>query len=262
MSSTICSHCRLALKRTIRASRTPREQKLARSTVTATLTRPSRTQPSSPSPDTDSVDIASLLSRRTWSVRSLLPPDSASPASPTPGQQSAPVTPQTLHHLLRLSALPLPRSSDEEAQMLSTLSSQLHFVRSIQGVDTTGVSPLRVIRDETAHGLAEQTIGLAELRDALDMEDIVGHARRPRRRRREGQGQGLKQSQTMEQEGDVVKQETTQVKETQRDTRKQKQTHNEEEAWDVLGGASETTGGRYFVVRSSASSASPAGTVS
>ncbi|RYC53837.1 hypothetical protein CHU98_g12375, partial [Xylaria longipes] len=159
MSSTICSNCRLALRRTLRAARNSRQQ----STVAASLTRPSRTQLSGPTGTTTS-DLTSLLSQPTWSVRSLLPP-----SSPSPSQQTT-ITPATLHHLLRLSALPLPQTPEEESQMLSTLSSQLHFVRAIQGVDTAGVSPLRVIRDETAAGLREQTIGLAELWEALEAE--------------------------------------------------------------------------------------------
>lgn len=112
--------------------------------------------------------------------------------------------------------------------MLATLSSQLHFVRAIQGVDTTGVAPLRVIRDETAAGLREQTIGLAQLEEALGAEDVVGHARRPRRRRSTSQKQ------------------------------EQIPTNAEEENRDVLRGASETAGGgRYFVVRSGGTANKP-----
>lgn len=117
-----------------------------------------------------------------------------------------------LRHLLQLSALPPPSSGEEEAELLGTLSSQLHFVRAIQSVDTRGVEPLRAIRDETAAGMAEQTIGLDSLRAALDKEDVVGHARRPRRRRDKIDA------------GDV-------------------------EGWDALAGAS-LKAGRYFVVRS------------
>lgn len=102
-------------------------------------------------------------------------------------------------------------------------------MRAIQDIDTRGVTPLRAIRDETAAGLREQTIGLEALREALEGEDVVGHARRPRRRRlspaiKEGEGVGEGQ--------------------------KEQSVLNEEENWDVLGGASETAGGRYFVVRS------------
>lgn len=153
-----------------------------------------------------------LLAKPSWSVRSLLPSSTSSLET---------ITPKTLHHLLRLSALPQPSSAEEESQMLSTLESQLHFVHAIREVDTTGIEPLRAIRDETAQGLREQTIGLEQLRDTLSKEDVVGHAQRPRRRRGEaGQKENI---------------------------------NHEVEGWDVLDGASETAG-RYFVVRTGSSS--------
>lgn len=67
--------------------------------------------------------------------------------------------------------------------MLQTLHSQLHFVRDAQSVDTTGVEPLRSLRDETAEGVAEATIGLQQLREALAKEIRFGHRRRPKRQR-------------------------------------------------------------------------------
>ncbi|KAI1151738.1 hypothetical protein F4825DRAFT_347438 [Nemania diffusa] len=240
MKSTICNHCKLSLQRTTRAARTSRQQTAAQSTVPASLTRPSRTPPPDP-PNTPSPDLTSLLSRPTWSVRSLLPP-SAAPSHPTT------ITPKTLHHLLRLSALPLPQTPDEESQMLATLSSQLHFVRAIQGVDTAGVAPLRAIRDETALGLREQTLGLAELKDVLELEDVVGHARRPRRRR----------TQTQTPPRTLEQQSSPRVKGGGGE--KQKQVPNEED-WDVLGNASETARGRYFVVRSGGTGSLPNKTV-
>jgi Asp-tRNA(Asn)/Glu-tRNA(Gln) amidotransferase C subunit len=98
--------------------------------------------------------------------------------------------------------------------MLATLQSQLHFVREIQAVDTTGVEPLQALRDETEEGIKEITVGLEELKEALSKEDVVGRMRRPRRRR-----------------GDVV------------DT-------DGAEEWDVLGPAKRKVG-KYFVVDSS-----------
>jgi Asp-tRNA(Asn)/Glu-tRNA(Gln) amidotransferase C subunit len=65
--------------------------------------------------------------------------------------------------------------------MISTLQSQLHFVRAIQRVDTTGVEPLQAIRDETEAGRKEATISLEDLKDILDKETLVGHYKRPRR---------------------------------------------------------------------------------
>jgi Asp-tRNA(Asn)/Glu-tRNA(Gln) amidotransferase C subunit len=118
--------------------------------------------------------LSHLFSTPTWSVRSLLP--STTSSTPT-------ITPKQLHHLLRLSALPQPPSPAAEASMIATLESQLHFVRAIQQVDTTGVEPLRSIRDETAAGVAEATISVERLKEALEKEETWGHCRRPRRRR-------------------------------------------------------------------------------
>ncbi|KAI1497407.1 hypothetical protein F5X99DRAFT_24744 [Biscogniauxia marginata] len=193
---------------------------------------------SSPSPSPSLSQLTTLLSKPTWSVRSLLP--SPSPSSPSPSSPSQPkITPQTLHHLLRLSALPLPSSTaaannknneeeEEEASLLATLDSQLGFVRAVRGVDTRGVEPLRAIRDETRAGLERQTVGVAALRGALGREVVVGHARRPRRRRRRGEEKGA-------------------------------QEEDEENNWDVLGGASETAAARYFVVRAGSDGGGDAG---
>jgi hypothetical protein len=69
--------------------------------------------------------------------------------------------------------------------MLKTLESQIHFVREIQKVNTTGVEPLRAIRDETAEGIEEQTIKLADLQEYLDAEEVVGRNGRIKRRPKE-----------------------------------------------------------------------------
>lgn len=150
---------------------------------------------------------AAILSRPTWSVRSLLPDD-----QDTQSAESR-ITPKQLHHLLRLSALPLPKTPQDEAKMIDVLQSQLLFVRDIQSVDTQGVEPLRSIRDETEAGLSEATIGVDQLRDALAQEVSFGRSRRPR-------SQKLAEKPTPEVEG-----------------------------WDPLQTASQTTG-PYFVVRS------------
>lgn len=153
-----------------------------------------------------SLNIEELLSKPTWSVQALLPPETQQPHTPTiPSKQ--------LHHLLRLSALPLPESPVEERKMLETLSAQLHFVGEIQQVDTEGVLPLRAIRDETATAEKEQEITLNTLKDALAQEDVVGkHHKRIRRR--------------------------TDYVEAQ-----------DAENWDVLGSAKRKSG-KYFVVES------------
>lgn len=95
--------------------------------------------------------------------------------------------------------------------MITTLQSQLRFVRAVQDVDTKGVEPLRAIRDETDDAVKENTVGLDDLRDALAKETLVGHYQRPRR-----------------------------VKE---------KVDSEAEKWDALGTASRKAG-RYFVVQS------------
>ncbi|KAK4120000.1 hypothetical protein N657DRAFT_532767, partial [Parathielavia appendiculata] len=130
------------------------------------------------------------------------------------------ITPQTLSHLLRLSALPEPSTPAESSAMLQTLHAQLHFVRDIQRVDTTGVEPLSSIRDETPEGIREATVALATLQHALAEEEVYGRCKRPRRMRSKGTGGGA----------------VRKVEEGVED-------------WDVLGCAAETVG-RYFVVRS------------
>jgi hypothetical protein len=109
--------------------------------------------------------------------------------------------------------------------MLRTLSTQLHFVRAIQAVDTTGVEPLVTLRDETPEGIQELTVGLDDprIKEALKGESKVGRMGRVRRVRGNGKG-----------EGNGV--------EDRRST--------EERRWDPLRGAQGRTEGRYFVVES------------
>jgi Asp-tRNA(Asn)/Glu-tRNA(Gln) amidotransferase C subunit len=195
MSGFICLRCCSSLRRVLRA-----QSRSINSSVRNSSPEPLRNK---------LVDIDALLSKPTWSVRSLLPDPDAPP--------SEEITPAKLHHLLRLSALPLPKSLDEEAEMLKTLHSQLHFVKDIQKVDTEGVEPLRSIRDETEEGVKEITIGMEDLKEAFEKEEIKGRNRRPRRRR-----------------GYMVDAQGV-------------------EDWDVLGTAGEKVelaGGKYFVVRS------------
>ncbi|KAK4101362.1 hypothetical protein N658DRAFT_425461 [Parathielavia hyrcaniae] len=187
--------------------------------------------PPSPRPQHDPY---ALLSTPTWSIRTLLPtspsqsnsnsnpnPTQTTPTTQAVEEEAEPttpkITPQTLSHLLRLSALPEPSHPAESAALLRTLHAQLHFVRDIQRVDTAGVEPLSSIRDETPEGLREATVTLTTLRHALAEEEVYGRCRRPRRKRRGGM-------------------ETGKVEEGVED-------------WDVLGCAAETVG-RYFVVRS------------
>jgi hypothetical protein len=154
------------------------------------------------------IDPAAVLSQPTWSVRSLLPDSQDTPLS-----TDARITPKQLHHLLRLSALPLPKSPEEETEMINVLQSQLSFVRDIQSVNTIGVEPIRSIRDETDEGFSEATIGVEQLQQALSDEGVFGRRRRPRRQ---------KSAQSVGPQA---------------------------EDWDPLHTASQTSG-RFFVVRS------------
>jgi Asp-tRNA(Asn)/Glu-tRNA(Gln) amidotransferase C subunit len=151
-------------------------------------------------------ELEQLLAEPTWSVESLLPPKDQAPDAPK-------ITSQQLHHLLRLSALPPPETPEQEQKMLDTLAAQLHFVGKIQEVDTTGVEPLRAIRDETAAAEEEQTITMETLADAFKNEKTVG----------------------------------THYKRIQRDT--SPVDAKDAENWDVLGSA-ERKAGKYFVVES------------
>lgn len=67
--------------------------------------------------------------------------------------------------------------------MLETLASQLYFVQEIQKVDTTGVEPLRALRDETLETEKASEVTLRSLKEALDQEEVIGeHHKRVRRK--------------------------------------------------------------------------------
>jgi Asp-tRNA(Asn)/Glu-tRNA(Gln) amidotransferase C subunit len=151
-------------------------------------------------------ELEQLLAEPTWSVKSLLPPKERAPDAPK-------VTSLQLHHLLRLSALPPPETPEEEQKMLDTLAAQLHFVGKIQEVDTTGVQPLRAIRDETAAAEEEQTITHGKVQRALEKEKVVGRYHKR------------------------IERDTTPVD------------AKDAEDWHVLGSA-ERKSGKYFVVES------------
>jgi len=119
-----------------------------------------------------------IPSQPTWSTHSLL---DSSKEQPQQEQQEESITPTQLHHLLRLSALPLPRTASEEASLLRDLHLQLRFVRRVQACDTRGVEPLRAVRDETEAAKREATVGLEQLLETLKEEVVVGHYQRPRR---------------------------------------------------------------------------------
>jgi Asp-tRNA(Asn)/Glu-tRNA(Gln) amidotransferase C subunit len=120
---------------------------------------------------------AEMLAKPTWSVHSLLP------LSAEQLRDETTATPTQVRRLLRLSALPPPSSAEDEDALLNTLQEQLRFVRNVQKVDTTGVEPLRAIRDETAAAKAEATVNVEQLRSVLSNEVLIGHKKRPRRRK-------------------------------------------------------------------------------
>jgi Asp-tRNA(Asn)/Glu-tRNA(Gln) amidotransferase C subunit len=122
------------------------------------------------------INIEELLSTPTWSVASLLPDTSSMTTSP--------ITPEKLRHLLRLSALPEPKTPEEESKLLSDLSSQLHFVRQVQEVDVSGIEPLQAIRDESEAGERAAEITIEKLKDVFANEEIIGkHYKRLRRKK-------------------------------------------------------------------------------
>ncbi|PQE05883.1 duf726 domain protein [Rutstroemia sp. NJR-2017a BVV2] len=122
------------------------------------------------------VNVEELLAKPSWSVRSLLPSEEDA--------DSGEITTEELHHLCRLSALPVPTTLEEEKKLLGTLHTQLHFLREIQKVDTEGIEPLRSIRDETQHADSAEMIGLntEEIKQALAKEEYKGRNKRPRRK--------------------------------------------------------------------------------
>ncbi|CAG8975240.1 hypothetical protein HYALB_00011940 [Hymenoscyphus albidus] len=221
MNSFICSTCRASLRKTSRIRGIP----AIRHNSSSSTPNPQPGSPkATPEPLKTPFDIASFLSTPSWSVRALFPDPT------TPLKQE--ITPKQLHHLLRLSALPQPKSPDEEAEMLKTLHTQLHFVRDIQSVNTEGVEPLQSIRDETTAGIKASTITLESLRHALEEEGVTPRNRRPRR--------------VVEQVPKADPRKTPVV-------RIENSTMGTSENWDVMATAGEkvvTPSGSYFVVRS------------
>lgn len=119
------------------------------------------------------LDVENLVAQSAWSAASLLPPK----------DQPHEVTSKQLHHLLRLSALPPPKDAAEEQEMLTTLSSQLHFVKVIQNTDTAGVAPLQSLRDETVEGRHVAELDMEALMPALENEEVRGmHHKRIKRK--------------------------------------------------------------------------------
>ncbi|KAI4757215.1 hypothetical protein E4T52_09353 [Aureobasidium sp. EXF-3400] len=145
-------------------------------------------------PTRSKVNVDDLLSRPTWSLDTLLPSSTSASETPT-------ITSKQLHHLLRLSALPPPADSHAEQKMLDSLHSHLHFVTHIRSVDTTGITPLQSLRDETTTGIKDQEIGLEDLEDAFSREEVKGRYYKRIRRRQEDAEEELGCTGLSEEEG-------------------------------------------------------------
>ncbi|KAL8679494.1 MAG: hypothetical protein Q9186_004217 [Xanthomendoza sp. 1 TL-2023] len=116
-----------------------------------------------------------LPNHPTWSLQDLLE---------TQHTESDPqVSEKELHHLLRLSALPLPKDGSDQQRMQKDLESQLKFVKAIQDVEIPdSVKPLQSIREETEEGMKEVEITVESLADDFAKEEVVGIRGRIRRK--------------------------------------------------------------------------------
>lgn len=113
-------------------------------------------------------DIKNRLESPSWSTASLLGGDRD---TATTGPV---ITQDQLHRLLRLSALPLPKTKAEETEMIKDLEAQLWYVQAIQMLDTEGIEPLPCIRDETKQGERESMITIESLREEFGKEVVLG----------------------------------------------------------------------------------------
>ncbi|ORY81500.1 hypothetical protein BCR37DRAFT_46255 [Protomyces lactucae-debilis] len=91
---------------------------------------------SSSSASSTPATLDELFAKPSWSTSTLLAPPST---SETPIQ---PISEEQLAHLYKLSALQLPQDSTERLARRRALATQLHFVRLVHEVDTTGIQPL------------------------------------------------------------------------------------------------------------------------
>ncbi|KAK7980082.1 Membrane dipeptidase GliJ [Apiospora arundinis] len=120
MNSTICAQCRQALRQRLRAPRGVPSNRLTQSansssgivSVAGPWLSQQRQNHTSGQSNSDP-DIRSAFSKPAWSVRSLLPSQSSPSSTSTSAAKKTEdeITSKTLHHLLRLSALPPPRDA-------------------------------------------------------------------------------------------------------------------------------------------------------
>src|SRR5579862_586646 len=117
----------------------------------------------------DAVDLDEFIGSPGWKLEDLLPPSRREP-----NQLEESITPQTLHHLLQLSGLPLPTSPEVEAKLLSALHDQLHFVRHVQSVSTENVEPLIRVGNENPSDDGGSTLRFEECVEESRIEEIPG----------------------------------------------------------------------------------------
>ena len=183
--------------------------------------------------------VHEILSRPAWSVKSLLPHRSTDAESQprgsgnielnsehepytatVPATEISEITPQTLQHLHKLSALTPPsRGSSTERRLLKDLRAQLHFVQEIRNRNLRDVEPMGAMRDEIEEG--PRAVG-------LESEGV---------KRELARGSKSMES-TRSTEGPV---------EASNSTANPLQIEEWEEKWDALGQAPRRAG-RFFVV--------------
>lgn len=131
-------------------------------------------------------DIEATLATPTWSVSSLLPPTTQNEVhDDNVAAAKGELTTDDLRRLYMLAALPEAKIGRARWNMTATLQSQIHFVKEVQKVDTTGIEPLVAIRDETEAAKEKNMVTLEKLRPWLDQEETVGVNGTIRRRRSE-----------------------------------------------------------------------------
>ncbi|KAK6345578.1 hypothetical protein TWF718_007488 [Orbilia javanica] len=124
--------------------------------------RPAKKRPRYTPSEESLAYVRAILEKPTWSITELLPPSHPKSTSKSPPLDPKDVvTPEKLRHILRLSALPMPKDQKEEDEMIKDLNDQLYFVNKIKEVDVTGVEPLVAIRDES------------EEEDGITLEDVL-----------------------------------------------------------------------------------------
>lgn len=67
-------------------------------------------------------------------------------------------------------------------KLIKDLQAQLKFVQAVQEVDTEGVEPLQMIRDETEEAVTENTVTMDTLKDEFAKEVVVGKRGRIRKK--------------------------------------------------------------------------------